>query len=469
MASEQASAPSLTFLGAAGAVTGSRFLLADGRSRVLLECGLFQGEKALRLRNWEPFPVEPARIDAVVLTHAHLDHSGYLPALVRDGFPGDVYATPGTAALAEILLPDSGRLHEEDAAYANRKGYSKHAPALPLYTEADARQALARLRPAPFDRPFEVARGVHVTLRPAGHILGAASLLVALEGPPPRRLLVSGDLGRPEHPLLVAPAPCPAAETLLVESTYGDRRHPPTDEAEAALADALVRTAQRGGVAVIPAFAVDRTEVVLHHLARLSAAGRIPRLPVYVDSPLALAALGAYRRAMSEGSPEIRPELRGRGPAFEALALREVRSVEDSQDVQRRPGPFVVISASGMATGGRVLHHLRARLPDPRNSVILVGFQARGTRGWRLQQGERTLKLLGRIVPVEAEVIDLGGFSVHADADEIVTWLRSAPSAPERIFAVHGEEPAAEALAARVGRELGWKAAVAGDGERVRA
>jgi metallo-beta-lactamase family protein len=428
----------------------------------------FQGEKELRLRNWERFPLEPGRIDAVVLTHAHLDHAGYLPALVRDGFGGEVHATPGTLDLAGILLPDSGRLHEEDAAYANAKGYSKHRPALPLYTEEDANRAVARLRAAPYDRPFEVARGVRATLRPAGHILGAASVLLELDGPPPRRLLVSGDLGRPDHPFLVPPASCPAADVVLVESTYGARRHASAEEAEAALADALVRTAHRGGVAVIPAFAVDRTEVVLHHLARLAAAGRIPPLPVYVDSPLALAALGAYRRAIAEGSPEIRPELRGRPAGFESLALRELRSVAESQEVQRQRGPFVVISASGMATGGRVLHHLRARLPDHRSTVILVGFQARGTRGWRLQQGERSLKLLGRYVPVEAEVVDLGGFSVHADADELLVWLRSAPSAPELLCAVHGEPDAAEALAARAARELGWNAAVPRHLERLR-
>jgi metallo-beta-lactamase family protein len=469
LASERAARPAtLAFLGGAGTVTGSRFLVETGGARVLVDCGLFQGEKELRLRNWERFPVEPGRLDAVVLTHAHLDHAGYLPALVRDGFQGPVHATAGTVALAGILLPDSGRLHEEDAAYANAKGYSKHVPALPLYTEEDAERAVARLRAAPYDRRFEVARGVRATLRPAGHILGAASVLLELDGPPPRRLLVSGDLGRPEHPFLVPPASCPAADVVLVESTYGERQHASSDEAEAALAAAVSRTAHRGGVAVIPAFAVDRTEVVLHHLARLAAAGRIPPLPVYVDSPLALAALGAYRRAIAEGSPEIRPELRGRAPGFESLALRELKSVAESQEVQRQRGPFVVISASGMATGGRVLHHLRARLPDHRNTIILVGFQARGTRGWRLQQGERTLKLLGRYLPVEAEVVDLGGFSVHADADEILGWLRTAPAAPELLCAVHGEPEAAAALAARAGRELGWNAAVPRHLERLR-
>jgi metallo-beta-lactamase family protein len=466
LASERA--PTLRFLGGTGTVTGSRFLLTAGGSRVLLDCGLFQGEKALRLRNWEPFPIEPARLDAVVLTHAHLDHSGYLPALVRGGFRGSVHATRGTAALCEILLPDSGRLQEEDADYANRKGYSKHEPALPLYREADARAALARLRPEPFGRAVDVAPGVQLRFRPAGHILGAASLELRIDGPRPRDLLLSGDLGRPEHPFLVAPAAAPAADAVLVESTYGDRRHTPADDLDAALAGAISRTAERGGVALIPAFAVDRTEVVLHHLARLTAEGRMPDLPVYVDSPMALAALAAYRRALQEGWEEVRPELRGRTPSFERLSLREVQSVAESKEVQALAGPFVVVSASGMATGGRVLHHLRARLPDPKSSVLLVGFQVPGTRGWRLQRGEPALKMFGRYVPVAAEIVDLAGFSVHADGDELLAWLGSAPRPPDVTFVVHGEPAASQALLHRITGELRRAAAVPRHLERVR-
>jgi len=461
-------APTLQFLGATGTVTGSRFLLAARGSRVLFECGLFQGEKALRLRNWEPFPIEPSRLDAVVLTHAHLDHSGYLPALVRAGFRGDVHCTRGTAALCEILLPDSGRLQEEDAEYANRKGYSKHEPALPLYREEDALAALAQLRPAPFDRELEVAPGVGVRFRPAGHILGAASVEVRVSGERPRRLLLSGDLGRPSHPFLVAPAPPPEVDAALVESTYGDRRHTSAEELDERLADAITRTAARGGVVLIPAFAVDRTEVVLDRLARLGAAGRIPDLPVFVDSPMALAALSVYREALAEGWEEIRPELRGRTPSFARLALREVQGVPESKEVQALAGPFVVVSASGMATGGRVVHHLRARLPDPRNTVLLVGFQVPGTRGWRLQQGERALKMFGRYVPVRAEIVDLGGFSVHADADELLAWLGRAPSAPEVTFVVHGEPAPAETLARRIHSELARPAVVPRHLERVR-
>ena len=467
MASD-AGSPTLQFLGATGTVTGSRFLLSVRGSRVLFDCGLFQGAKALRLRNWERFPTPPERLDAVVLSHAHLDHSGYLPALVRAGFRGPVHVTRGTAALCEILLPDSGRLQEEDADYANRKGYSVHEPALPLYREEDAHAALALLRPASFESAVEVTSGVQVRFRPAGHILGAASLDVRVGGARPRRLLLSGDLGRPEHPFLVAPPPPSEADAVLVESTYGDRRHTGTEQLEGLLADAVSRTAARGGVVVIPAFAVDRTEVVLHHLARLAAAGRIPELPVFVDSPMALAALAAYRRALAEGWEEIRPELRGRAPSFASLPLREVQSVPESKELQKLAGPFVVVSASGMATGGRVLHHLRARLPDPRNSVLLAGFQVPGTRGWRLQQGERALKMFGRYVPVGAEIVDLAGFSVHADGDELLGWLGAAPRAPEVTFVVHGEEKAAETLAGRIQGELRRSAVVPRQLEQVR-
>lgn len=465
MASEP---PSLRFLGGTGTVTGSRFLVSAGGHRVLVDCGLFQGRKELRLRNWEPFPTDPAGIDAVVLTHAHVDHVGYLPALVRAGFRGRVFATRGTAALSTIVLPDSGRLHEEDADYANRKGYSKHEPALPLYTEADAKEALTRFEVVPFGAQVEVAPGMRAAFHPAGHILGAASVELALDGAQPRRLLVSGDLGRPDHPVLVGPAAPPEADAVLVESTYGDRRHAAPEEAEPQLAAIVSRTAARGGVVVIPAFAVDRTEVVLHTLADLVAAGRIPDLPVYVDSPMALAALEVYRLAIAAGWEEVRPQLRGAKSRFEDLALRPVRSVAESREVQAQHGPFVVVSASGMATGGRVLHHLRARLPDARNSVALVGYQVPGTRGWRLLRGEPAVKMFGRYVPVKAEVCALGGFSVHADADELLAWLGRAPRAPEISFVVHGEPEAAATLARRIHGELERPAVVPGHLEQVR-
>lgn len=460
-------APSLHFLGAARTVTGSRFLVDSPRARVLLECGLFQGLKSLRLRNWAPFPVDPRSIHAVVLSHAHLDHSGYLPALVAQGFEGPVFCTANTAALCRILLPDSGRLQEEDAAYANRKGYSKHEPALPLYTEADAECALRRFRALDFGAPQEVAPGIRATLSRAGHILGSASVRLDLDDGDAESVFFSGDLGRPRHPILLPPEPPPRCGTLLVESTYGGRRH---DEASAerVLADAIVRTAGRGGAVVIPAFAVDRTEVLLLTLRRLEASGRIPHLPVYVDSPMALASLQVYERAAAAGDPEIRPELRGRGNPFDPRDLIEARDVAASKAIHDAKLPAVIVSASGMATGGRVLHHLARRLPDPRNAIVLVGFQAAGTRGRALLEGAPALKLLGRYVPVRAEIVDAGGFSVHADEPEILDWLAQAPAAPRAVFAVHGEPEASSALQHAIARQTGWSAVVPQDGERVR-
>ena len=457
----------LRFLGAAGTVTGSRFLVTTPHARVLVDCGLFQGMKALRLRNWQPFPVHPESLHAVVLTHAHVDHCGYLPALVRAGYRGPVFATRGTAELAEIVLPDSGRLQEEDAREANRGGWSKHAPALPLYTEEDALAAAELIEPVAFGQEREVAPGLRARFSHAGHILGAASLTLALDGPLERRIAWSGDLGRTAHPLLRSPEPAPAADWMLLESTYGDRTH---DDAHVldALADSVSATARRGGVVLIPAFAVDRTEVLLYQLRELAAAGRIPRLPVFVDSPMALAALRVYRRAVAEGWDEVEPALRGRDEALDPGELQEVRDPRASRALCEAPGPFIVISASGMATGGRVLHHLAERLPDPRNTILLVGYQVRGTRGHRLLSGERAVKMLGRYVPVRAEVRDLSAFSVHADANELIAWLASAPRPPRVTFAVHGEREAAGALAGRIDRELGWPAVVPGDGEVVR-
>ncbi len=460
------SVPLLRFLGAAGTVTGSRFLVETPHARVLVDCGLFQGDKALRLRNWEPFPVSPASLDAVLLTHAHVDHSGYLPVLGRDGFHGTVYATPRTVDLCRIVLPDSGRLQEEDAAYANRKGFSKHSPALSLFTERDAQSILASFRPTPFDAPVEVAPGVRASFRFAGHILGAASVRLELDGDEPRTLFVSGDLGRPMHPLLVPPARPLASDALLIEATYGDRVHD-VEAGLARFADALVRTAERGGVAVIPAFAVDRTEVVLLQLRKLMAQGRVPQLPVYVDSPMALAALAVYREAIAQGDPEVRAELRGAADPFDHGDLREARDVASSKAIHQERGPAIIVSASGMATGGRVLHHLAARLPDPRNSVILVGYQASETRGRLLLEGRPFVKMLGRYVPVRAEVVDASGFSVHADQSELIAWLAGAGQPKGMVFVVHGEPGPAEALRAAIASRLGYGAVVPRHGEKV--
>lgn len=457
----------LQFLGAAGTVTGSRFLLTAGRSRVLVDCGLFQGLKNLRLRNWDPFPVDPGAIDAIVLTHAHLDHSGYLPVLKRDGYGGRICATPDTIALSRILLPDSGHLQEEEAEYANRRRYSKHRPARALYTEEDAIDSLDAFAIARFHSRVTLADGIHATMRRAGHILGAASIAVELEHPRPRTILFSGDLGRPHHPLLRPPEPPVAADVIVVESTYGDRRH--DDEASLKVfEEALARTAARHGVVVIPSFAVDRTEVVLFHLNRLVRAGRLPAIPTYVDSPMALAALRVYRAAAERKDDELRPEIGGKPETFDPSRIIEVRTVQESIALNTVQGPAIIISASGMATGGRVLHHLANRLPDPRNTVILVGYQAAGTRGRRLLEGEPEVRMLGRQVAVKAEVANVDAFSVHADQGEIIEWLGAAPRRPEAVYIVHGDPAAAEALREAVVRELGWKTAVARHLEGVR-
>jgi len=459
--------PVLQFLGATGTVTGSKFLIETRTSRVLVDCGLFQGLKELRRRNWEPLPLPAASIDAVVLTHAHLDHSGYLPLLARQGFRGRVYVTRGTDSLCRIVLPDSARLQEEEADYANRKGFSKHHPAEPLYTPEDAAGALNLLHPVPFDEPVQVAPDVRVTFQPAGHILGSATVTAEISGRSTRTVLFSGDLGRPSHPLLRPPAPPAAADVMLVESTYGNRTH--HDEGSSArFADAISRTVARGGVVVIPAFAVDRTEVVLMALRRLMHDGALPHVPVYADSPMALAALGAYRSAIERGSPELRAGLDVTEDPFDPGTLVELRDRDASRSINRRAEPAIIISASGMASGGRVLHHLERCLPDRRNTVMLVGFQAAGTRGRALADGARQLKLLGRYVPVRAEVVDVPAFSAHADSDEILVWLHSGPQPPETLYVVHGEPDAADALAARAGRELGWISTVPAHLERVR-
>lgn len=461
------SVPVVQFLGGAGTVTGSRFLIDAPRARILVDCGLFQGVKELRLRNWAPFPVAPASIDAVLLTHAHVDHSGWLPALVRDGFSGPVFATRRTGDLCRIVLPDSARLLEEEAAYANRRGFSKHHPALPMFGQEDVEKALDRFRDAPFDRDVDVADSVKARFLPAGHVLGSASVLVSIDGRAPRRILVSGDLGRVVHPLLVPPSPPPEADLVLVESTYGDRRH---DDAGslARMRDALVHTARRGGVSVIPAFAVDRTEVLLMALKGLMAQGEVPPMPVYVDSPMALEALRVYREAIAQGDRDVRRDLHGDEDLFDPGDLREARDPAASRAINGVSGPAIVISASGMATGGRVLHHLAHRLPDARNSVILAGYQATQTRGRLLLDGAKSVKMLGRYVPVRAQIVDASGFSVHADQSELLGWLRRAPREPDACFVVHGDPEASAALHDRIERELGWTAVVPSQLERVR-
>ncbi|MFI7413437.1 MBL fold metallo-hydrolase RNA specificity domain-containing protein [Streptomyces sp. NPDC049627] len=455
----------LTFLGGVGTVTGSKFLVESDHARVLIDCGLFQGLAELRRRNWRGLPCDPADIETVVVTHAHLDHCGYLPRLVRHGFRGRIVTTEFTARLMEIVLRDSAKLQTEAAQHANEHGWSKHRPAQPLYDDADVDRTMKLLAPVPACTSTDIAVGTRLTLHPAGHILGSSWARLTLEDG--RTLAVSGDLGRPGHPLLRPPEPFSGADVLLMESTYGNRRHE-EEAGRAHFADVLVRTLVRGGTVVIPAFALDRTEVVLHELAQLRGAGRLPaHVPVYVDSPMALAALDVYRDAVRSGAAELLPEVALAGTAaLSPEPFRPVRSIQQSVELSRAGGPAVIVSASGMATGGRVLHHLRRLLPDARNSVVVVGFAAQGTRARDLVDGAKVLKMFGEYVPVRAEVADVPHFSAHADAGQIIQWLRGAP-APHATYLVHGEPDAAEALRDRIDRTLGWTAVVPRSGERV--
>ncbi|MCX4585710.1 MBL fold metallo-hydrolase RNA specificity domain-containing protein [Streptomyces sp. NBC_01481] len=455
----------LSFLGGVGTVTGSKFLVESDHARILLDCGLFQGLADLRRRNWRRLPCDASDIHAVVVTHAHLDHCGYLPRLVRQGFRGPVLTSAHTARLAEIVLRDSARLQIESARHANEHGWSKHRPAKPLYDDADVDNTVKMFDPVPLNSETEIIAGTRLTLHHAGHILGSAWAHLTLEDG--HTLAVSGDLGRPGHPLLRPAEPFSGADVLLMESTYGDRRHDDAVGRER-FASVLIRTLGRGGVVVIPSFALDRTEVVLHELAGLRREGVLPpAVPVFVDSPMALAALDVYRDAILARSPELLPSVISQGmTAISPDPFLAARSVQESIDINDAPGPAVIVSSAGMATGGRVLHHLRRVLPDPRNAVVIVGFAAEGTRARDLVDGARTLKMFGQYVPVRAEIANVPHFSAHADAGQIVDWLRGAP-APNTTYMVHGEPGAAGALRDRIDQELGWTTVVPRSGEAV--
>jgi metallo-beta-lactamase family protein len=447
----------ITFLGATGTVTGSKYLVTSASSRILIDCGLFQGLKQLRLRNREPLPFEASGIHAVVLTHAHLDHSGFLPVLVRDGFRGPIYCTPATRDLCEILLPDSGHLQEEDAAFANRHGHSRHHPALPLYTEAEAEESLRYLSVLHFGQSLQLPGGLDLRLHPAGHILGAA---IACLDSPAGMVVFSGDLGRARDPLLPAPTRIMHADHLVVESTYGDRRHVEIDPL-VALEDIIKRTAGRGGVLLIPSFAVGRTQSLLYLIHQLKQSQRIPELPVFLDSPMAARATRIFK-AHPEGH-----RLDSASAEAVCSVARPVETVADSKAVDAMSYPRIVISASGMLTGGRVLHHLKVFAPDPRNTILLVGHQAVGTRGAAMLAGARSVKVHGSYVPVRAEIAVLENFSAHADSDEILEWLESFKSAPRTTFITHGEPVAADALRHRIEESLGWHCRVPEYRERV--
>ncbi|WP_374259418.1 MBL fold metallo-hydrolase RNA specificity domain-containing protein [Aquabacterium sp.] len=440
----------LTSLGGAGTVTGSKHLLSHGDTHLLIDCGLFQGLKNLRELNWERLTIDPRDIDAVVLTHAHLDHSGYLPKLVHDGFSGKIYATPVTRDVAELILRDSAHLQEKDADFANRHGFSRHAPARPLYGVREAERAIAAFAPVRLHHSVAVPGGAALLLRRAGHILGAATAQIDIGG---QRIVFSGDLGRYNDAVMHDPEPVPQADYVVIESTYGNRSHDVADPVEA-LGLVIERTVQRGGTVVIPAFAVGRAQSLIHHLWLLRQAGRLANVPLYLDSPMA----GSATQLLHEHAGEHK--LTARDYEAACAAVTYVKEVEESKALSANRFPKVIISASGMATGGRVLHHIAAFAGDHRNTLLFSGFQAAGTRGRKLLEGAREVKIHGEWINVRAEVAELPMLSAHADAGELLRWLSGFQRAPKRVFIVHGEPEASEALRERIQRELGWDATV---------
>lgn len=455
----------VTFLGATQTVTGSKYLVRYGDGRVLVDAGMFLGEKHWREQNWAPFPVHAASLSGVVLTHAHLDHVGYLPVLVKNGFTGPVWCTLGTAELAEIVLRDAGRLQENDAEDAARRGYSRHYPPLPLFTEEDAERVLPLLRVVDFNDDLELGDGLMARLVPAGHILGSASARLWTEDPDGDSVLFSGDLGRHEHPVLARREVPEGADAVVIESTYGDREHPGEDDpTHERLADAITRTIERDGSVLIPAFAVDRTEILLKTLDEMQRDRRIPLVTIFMDSPMGAAALDVYRDPRLAGDLNSDLDPRSVRPAN----LCEVRSVEQSIALNTPARPCIIISSSGMATGGRVVHHLQHMLPDPRNCVVFPGYQAVGTRGRRLVDGASEIKMFGRYVPVRAEIVHDESFSVHADASDLLDWLADLKPIPRIVYCTHGEPDAASGLASRIRDRFGCMAVVPSFGESVR-
>ncbi len=445
----------LKFLGANRVVTGSKYLLSAGDQEVLFDCGMFQGLKELRLRNWSPPPLDPARVEAVVLSHAHVDHSGYLPCLVKHGYNGPIYATPATCDLLGLLLPDTAHLMMEEAEFANRIGSSKHRPALPLFDIDDANRALKLLCPVGYGERFELGRDLAFTYQTAGHILGAAITRFEIEN---RTVAFTGDLGRYQRPILKDPTSVATADTLIAESTYGDRIHEPDDIG--LLAAAIRETAESGGCLLVPAFAVDRTQELIYIIRQLEERGEIPSLPVHVDSPMAIDATAIYARhheehdlAMTNLENQHLNPLRTRNFFLD-------RTTRESKALNEIGGPIVIISASGMATGGRILHHLKLRLPRPETTVLLVGYQAEGTRGRSLQNGAPSVKMFGEWVPVRAKVKTIGGLSAHADQAEMMRWLGGFQRPPQNVYLTHGEDKGAFDLKARIEQALGWRCSV---------
>ena len=445
---------SLQFLGAAHCVTGSKYLLTlddhATKHQVMVDCGLFQGLKELRLRNREPLPLTPAEVGIVVLTHAHIDHTGYLPKLVRDGFRGRIFCTEATADLLSIMLLDSAKLQEEEAAFANKKGYSKHHPAEPLYTQVDVERMLPLVESMAYDAPLTLLDGaLTLTFRDAGHILGSAIVELGVQGASQRKQLVfSGDLGRYDNPVMFDPTPIATADVLLVESTYGDR-DARIDDPEAELAGLVNEALGRGGVLLIAAFAVGRTQTLLYYLKKLLAEGRVPQVPVYVDSPMGIRVADLYPRHPTA-------HRLGQGNVFDFPGVHFVAEASESKGLNVKAGPAIIISSSGMCTGGRIVHHLFNRLPRPQDTLLLVGYQAEGTRGRQLQEGAEAVKMFGEMVPVRCQVKHLDGFSAHADRSELLRWLGQFQAPPQRTFVVHGEPAPAEALAQTLRQDKGW-------------
>jgi metallo-beta-lactamase family protein len=456
----------ITFLGAVGAVTGSKYLVEAGGKRLLVDCGLFQGGKELRQKNWDRLPIEPKSIDSIVLTHAHIDHTGYLPRIVRDGFRGPIYANAATHELCQLLLTDSAHLQEEDAQYANKKKYSSHTPALPLYTVEDAQQALQFFQEVPRKDPFTVSPQFAVKPSDAGHILGSSSLQITItENGKSATVVFSGDVGRYNQTILNDPAPIAKADYVLCESTYGDRDHPttPPDEAIAAIVN---RVAKRGGAVVIPSFAVGRTQTLMYILRQLEDQQRIPKLPTFVDSPMAVSVTGLYVRHREDHRLSfLREEQKDGGDPLNVHEVHMTQSVEDSKKINDVKTPCIIMSASGMCTGGRILHHLKQRLPDARNAVILPGYQADGTLGRYLLSGGKDAHIHGEHVPVRAEIQEVSQFSAHSDRTELVRWLSGFTAPPKQLFLTHGEPDAAQAFRGTVEQKLKWRVAVPAQGD----
>ncbi|MBA3067929.1 MAG: MBL fold metallo-hydrolase [Hyphomonas sp.] len=448
---------SLSFFGGTGTVTGSRFLVETGQSKLLVDCGLFQGYKQLRLKNRQPLGFDPAGLDMVILTHAHLDHSGYLPALVKQGFRNSVLCTQLTKELCEILLPDAGRIQEADAEHANREGYSRHHPAQPLYTEHDARRAIRQFKTCGFGEAQDLPNGLSVKFLRAGHILGASIVQLDLGD---RRIVFSGDLGRYNSPLMHPPEPVRSADYLVVESTYGNSVHPEGDP-EDLLEDVIRRTVQRGGTVIVPSFAVGRAQSLLYHLNRLSKSGRIPVVPIYLDSPMAIDASDLFCR--QDGGARLSKE-----EARAACSVAQyIRDADLSASIIADPQPKIVLSASGMASGGRVLNYLKRYAPDPYSTILFAGYQAGGTRGAHMLAGADQIKIHGSWHKVRAEVLTLHTLSAHADANEIMRWLSGFEAPPRKTFVVHGEPDASDTLRHRIQEELGWDCEVPEQGQRV--